>query len=596
MRRPGRPNRASRLSLRTPLAALALAALVLTGAAALGRGAETAERDPAYYPAGFEAPGLAQPGFPLAGLVRALLLTLFAAGVFCVANWVFTDTRFVGVNRRLWSGFVIGTGMASIAAALLVPWFYAGLPLGAVLFAGSALVYVVHRNGKVTPPLRVLTGAHWKRLMRRTAGGGRGPAPQAAGPEIAFLGYDDIPRRLEADSFEQDQANREVERIVREGIDREASAAGLIVRPQKAEVRYRVGGEMVSGGEVDPMLATGVVRAVKLLANLDPNETRKPQESRLQAVVGGRTYDLRIKTAGTVRGEQVAIGIRDKAATQFRLEDVGMTEEQITALKDALDQRPGLVLLSGPKHSGLTTTLHACLRHIDRYTNNVVAFEPRTDLKVENVDHIQVDQEDGPVAASEVRSRLHLEPDVIVFDSLYEPEVARVLAEAAADHTLVLSVRAGDTTQALARLGQLFGDSALLGRHLQIVVNQRLVRLLCPECKEAYRPNPEFLRKANLAAQAVNMLYRPPSRTAVKDGQVEACPRCRNHRYIGRTGLFEVMPIDEEARQMIARGALADLRTHCRKLGMRNLQEEGLRLIIDGRTSVEEAVRAIKAN
>ncbi len=595
MRRAGRPEGMPRRGPRTLLGTLAVVALVLAGGAA-ALGAETADRDPAYYPAGFQSPDLAQPGLAVGGLVRVLLLTLLAGGIFCVANWVFADTRLVGANRRLWSAFTIGTGLTAFAAALLVPWFSVGLPLGIVVFVGSALAYVVHRNGKVTPPLRVLTGAHWKRLTRRARGRGGGPAPQAAEPEIAFLGYDDIPRRLEADSFPQERAAREVKRIVREGIDREASAAGLIVRPQKAEVRYRVGSEMVAGGEVDRTIADEAVRAIKRLANLDPDETRKPQENRLQAVVGGRTYDLRIKTAGTVRGEQVAIGIRDQAATKLRLDDLGMTEDQTVTLKEALDQRPGLVLISGPKHSGLTTTLHACLRYVDRYINNVVAFEPRSDLTVENVEHLQVDQEDGPVAASEVRSRLHLEPDVIVFDSLYEPDVAQVLAGAAAEHALVLSVRAGDSTEALTRLGHLFGDGALLGRHLQVVVNQRLVRLLCPECKEAYRPNPEFLRKANLAAEAVDTLYRPPARTAVTDGQVEVCPRCRNHRYTGRTGLFEVMPIDEEARRLIARGALADLRTHCRTLGMRNLQEEGLRLIIDGRTSVEEVVRAIKAN
>jgi len=455
------------------------------------------------------------------------LLLAFAACIFYVANWVFTDTRFVDTDRALWSTEALGVGL------VLVPWFYVGFPLGVAMFAGAAAVYVVHRNARVTAPLRVMTVSHLSRLKRRLPGRKKPVTPGPAEPDIAFLGYDDIPR-------------------------------GIIARPQKGEVRYRVGGEMIAGDELDPALAADVVRAIKRLTDLDPDETRKPQEGRLQAVADGRTYDLRIKTAGTVRGEQVAVRIRDQATTQLRLEDLG--------------------------------TLHACLRHFDRYVHNVVALEPRLDLQVENVEHVPLDQEDGPVAAAEVRQRLHMEPDVVVVDSLHDADVARALAEAAADHTLVLGIRAGDTAQALARLVQLLGTTERLAGTLQVVVNQRLVRLLCPVCKEAYRPNPQFLRKANLAAQAVDMLYRPPSRTEVRGGHIAVCPRCRNHRYVGRTGLFELMPIDAEARDLIARGALADLRTHCRKLGMRNLQEEGLRLIIDGRTSVEEVLRAIKTD
>ena len=127
------------------------------------------------------------------------------------------------------------------------------------------------------------------------------------------------------------------------------------------------------------------------------------------------------------------------------------------------------------------------------------------------------------------------------------------------------------------------------------MVNQRLVRELCPTCKEAYRPNPEFLRKANLASRRVEVLFRPPQPARSQQGKAMLCPRCGNLRYVGRAGLFELMPIDDEARDMIARSAgPADVRTHARKGGMRNLQEEGLELVIAGRTSVEEVLRAIK--
>jgi type II secretory ATPase GspE/PulE/Tfp pilus assembly ATPase PilB-like protein len=170
-----------------------------------------------------------------------------------------------------------------------------------------------------------------------------------------------------------------------------------------------------------------------------------------------------------------------------------------------------------------------------------------------------------------------------------------VLAEAAADHTILVGLRATDTTQALARLAEMMSDRAALASRLRIIVSQRLVRLLCPDCKEAYRPNPEFLRKANLGARRVDVLYRPPARPAVEKDKVVVCPRCHNDRYIGRTGLFEVMVVDPEMADLIAAGAgPADLRTHARKFGLRNLQEEGLELVTRGETSIEEVLRAIK--
>jgi len=595
-----RPSQAEDTPRRRAGVRLAAALVTLAALAAAAGAAEPAGDtgfDPAYYPTGIEAPAPASSGLSAMGLLDVILLTGFAGGIVYVVNWVFADVRFVGADRARWTTYIIVLGLSALAAVLLVPWFMVGLPLGLVVFGGGAMVYVGHRNAKVTAPLRVLTPAHLARLGRRGKGAARPELEGAAELDITFLGYDDIPRTIEAEDIHEDRARFDIMRTVQEAAVRGASIVGYLVRPQKSEIRYRIGSDMVAGGELELPVAEAISRAVKRLADLDPSESRKPQEGRLRAVILGRTYDLRIKTSGTVRGEQVAIRLRDMAATQFRIEDLGLTDDQAAALRDALGQRPGLVLLSGPKDSGVTTTLHACLRHMDRYINNVIAFEPKVDLTVENVEHIPLDQEDGPVAVSEVRSRLRHEPDVVGFDSLYDVDVARLLAEAAGDRSLVLTIRAADTSQALSRLAALLGDATRLAPTLQVVLNQRLVRLLCPDCKEAYRPNPEFLRKANLAAQAVDMLYRPPARPKVdEDGKVIVCPKCRNQRYVGRTGLFELMPIDQEARDTIARGALADLRTYCRKLGMRNLQEEGLRMVTEGQTSVEEVLRAIKVD
>jgi type II secretory ATPase GspE/PulE/Tfp pilus assembly ATPase PilB-like protein len=572
-----------------------LAAAIMLALAASGA---SAGQPPANYSFGVEQPKLYDPPLLALSIVKLILLAVFTGVVFYVDNWALLDMRFVNTSPIVWGVVILLATLAGVGTAALVPFFWIGLPLGIILYAGAAMTYANHRNSLVTPPLRVLTGAHLERIKRRLSG--RKPVDSSAGVyagagrDIIFMGLDDLPIRPAADSELAREANAEVERVLYDAIVRRASMVGFIARPQKGEVRLRIDGEMFAGGNIDRPVADHFPAAVKRLAGLDPAETRKPQEGRCRAVVSGQTFDLRVKTAGTVKGEQVAIRIVDLLTSQRRLEDLGMSADQVTALKEALSQRPGLVLVSSPKDSGLTTTLHACLRYFDRYLNNVILFEAHPEVEIENVQHVALNQEDGPVASAEVRSRVRMEPDVVGIDSLYLADVAQILAEAANEHTVVIGLRAADSGQAITRAGGLFGSREPLARRLQIVLNQRLVRLLCPECREAYRPNPEFVRKANLGSQRVEVLHRAPTRAVIRDGKEVVCPRCHNDRYIGRTAIFELMPINDEARGLIERSALTDLRTYARKLGMRNLQEQGLQMVIEGRTSIEEVLRAIK--
>ena len=588
-----------------PVVAVALAAMVLVSAASAQ---ETASHE-----VGIEPPTLADPALRAVGIPQIVLLAIFSAVVFYVVNWTFLDVRLVGTNEPLWSAVVLAGGLAGLAAAVLVPLFFIGLPLGLILFAGAAITYVMHRNNLVIASLRVLTEAHLARLRARLTGKPteseeRGPVV-GVGRDIIFMGMDDLPIRLHAANETQRQGVQEIERIFFDAIVRHATVVGVLMRGHKAQVRLRVAGQVISGGDPAPPgrspatpgrspegpVAEQIPAALKRLAGLNPEETRKPQEGRARAVVGGQTFELRVKTQGSVHGEQIAVRIIDLAGSRMALGDLGLSEEQVQALSEALAKRPGIVLVSAPKNSGLTTTLHACLRHFDRYINTVVAFEPHIDLEVENVQHVVLSQEDGASAAEAVRGQLRLAPDVVAVDSLSSPEVAAVLAEASRQQPVLVCLRASDAGQALSRLLALVPSPEALAAGLSLVVNQRLVRDLCPVCKEAYRPNPEFLRKANLASQRVDVLYRPPKSIAMEKGKPVICPRCNNVRYAGRTGLFELMAIDDEARAMIGRGAnVADVRTHARKSGMRNLQEEGLALVIAGRTSIEEVLRAVK--
>jgi type II secretory ATPase GspE/PulE/Tfp pilus assembly ATPase PilB-like protein len=556
-----------------------------------------------YYSPGLEAPRLHDPRLLAFNPLKFIPVLAFALGVCYLLNWTVKDTMLLEINQDLWVGLVLGGGLAGLAAAALVPLFYVGFPLGLLIFGGTALAYAQHRNALVPTPQKVLTKDHWERLRAGKPTGrtdvNRGGAGFVVGTgrDIVFMGMDDLPIRLQARTDAEREAAAEIERLLFTGIARRATSIGVVARQGKGfEVRFSIDGRIVAGGDIEHPAAEAFPTTIKQMAGLDVAEVRRPQEGRIRAVAGGRNYELRIRTSGTVRGEQTAVRIIDLAASQRRLEDLGLADVEREALKESLTHQPGLVVVSAPKDSGLTTTLHACLRQFDRYTNNIIVFEPHPDLEIDNIQHIAIDQQNEAAALAEMKSRLRMAPDVIAFDSLVLPSAAQALMDAAQEHTILVGLRAVDATQALARLATLVPGHDTMAQRLQMVVNQRLVRKLCPTCKEAYRPNPDFIRKANFGNQRVDVLYRPPSKSPKdKDGKPIVCPDCHDERYSGRTGLFELMPLDDEARGLFAGGATpADLRTHARKIGMRNLQEEGLRLVAAGVTSIEEVLRVIK--
>jgi len=577
--------------------ALLLVLVLVSCATAAAANAEAADEDAVGQ--GIERPALAAPTGIAVGIPQVLLLLVFAVAVFYVADWTYMDVRFVGTNQALWSGVVLAGGLAGLAAAALVPLFLIGMPLGLLLFAGAAVTYAMHRNTLVTPALTVLSAAHVDRVKRRLSGKPSGGEAEAAAdqapPDIIFVGADDMPIRLEPESPPERKGFAEAARLLHDAVIRQATLWGLMITPQRGQIRLRVEGEVVDAGTIDRPVAEIVGAFIKRLAGLDPKEVRKPQEGRVRAAVAGHTYELRVKSAGSVRGEQIGARILDLATSQIRVEELGLDETQREALAEALDAQPGLIILSGPRNSGLTTTLQACVRRYDRYVNNVLVFEPHVDTEIEGVQHVALSQEDGAAAAALVRPRLEAGPDIVAIDALNAPEVASLVVGSAAQHRAVAALRAGDAGEAVGRLASLLGAAGPLAQTLRLVVNQRLVRLLCPQCKEAYRPNPDFIRKANLGSKRVDVLYRPPTHVAAVDGKPLECPECHNARYVSRAALFEVMSIDDEARRIIdSGGSVSDLRVFARKRGMRNLQEAGLQLVIEGRTSIDEVIRAIK--
>jgi type II secretory ATPase GspE/PulE/Tfp pilus assembly ATPase PilB-like protein len=262
-----------------------------------------------------------------------------------------------------------------------------------------------------------------------------------------------------------------------------------------------------------------------------------------------------------------------------------------------------MLIVCGPTGAGKSTTLYACLNEIDRYQKNVITIENPVECQVANVTQIEVNPKAGKTFASELRSILRQDPDVILIGEIRDAETAEIACQAAqTGHMVFTTVHANDTVTALVRLIDLGVQPFTISSAVSAVLGQRLVRVLCPHCKVRYKPNAEMLRKANLPADKIKYFYRPPDAAEAGDGEDEGdgegpkrCPDCGGTGYHGRTGVFELLVVTDRIRELIRDNPNPSvIKQEAVKNGMKYLQEDGLRQVIEGKTSIQELLRVCK--
>jgi type II secretory ATPase GspE/PulE/Tfp pilus assembly ATPase PilB-like protein len=249
-----------------------------------------------------------------------------------------------------------------------------------------------------------------------------------------------------------------------------------------------------------------------------------------------------------------------------------------------------MFLCCGPTGSGKTTTLYACLREIDRFQKNIITVEDPIEYHLDNITQMEINTKSGQTFAGSLRSILRQDPDVIMIGEIRDQETATIACQAATTGHMVFStVHANDTVTALFRLLDLGVEPFMIASALTAVLGQRLVRVLCEGCKEPYKPKPEFLKKANLPADKVEYFYRRPTEPQ------QVCPQCGGTGYLGRTGIFELLVLTDAMRDMIRENpSINAIKAEARKNGMFYLQEDGLRQVIQGKTSIDELLRVVK--
>jgi type II secretory ATPase GspE/PulE/Tfp pilus assembly ATPase PilB-like protein len=414
-----------------------------------------------------------------------------------------------------------------------------------------------------------------------------------SGPPIVFIGKQAATGKVDtdlADRAEQSPMILAAKELVYDAVLRRATDIHLEPTQDELSIRYRIDGILHKAEPFDRPTGDAVINIFKILAAMDISERRKPQDGSFAAKMEGREIDFRVATSGSKAGEKMVLRILDNAATVAKLDEIGMRPKLAVQIREMVTQPHGMFLCAGPTGAGKSTTLYACLREIDRYQKNIITVEDPIEYHIDNITQIEINTKSGQTFATSLRSILRQDPDVIMIGEIRDQETATIACQAATTGHMVFStVHANDSITALFRLLDLGVEPFMLSTALTAVLSQRLVRMLCETCKEPYKPKPEFLQKANLPVDKIDVFYRPPTEPQ------QVCPACGGTGFVGRTGIFEVLVITDALREMLRapNPSINDIKAEARKNGMIYLLEDGLRQVVQGKSSIDELRRVV---
>jgi general secretion pathway protein E len=376
---------------------------------------------------------------------------------------------------------------------------------------------------------------------------------------------------------------RLINALFTQAVQDHASDVHIEAYEQYSVVRFRRDGILSDVARPHRGMHAAMASRIKIMANLDIAEKRLPQDGRIALRLGGRAVDVRVSTVPTTHGERLVLRILDKDAARQKLETLGMAADTRVRFADLLGHPHGIVLVTGPTGSGKTTTLYAALQTIDKERRNVITVEDPVEYDLPGIGQIQVNSKIDLGFSRALRSVLRQDPDVIMIGEIRDLETAQIAVQASlTGHLVLATLHTNDSAAAITRLVDLGVESYLLASCLRGVLAQRLVRSLCPACRRAVAASGGERRL--LGQSCPDTLWSPAG-----------CPSCKNIGYSGRTGIYELLVADDELVRLIHDGAAeAELRGHGRTSGTRGLREDGLRLLNDGTTSLDELLRVTR--
>lgn len=370
---------------------------------------------------------------------------------------------------------------------------------------------------------------------------------------------------------------RLVNSILEQAVREKASDIHIEPTESTTRVRFRIDGTLFSNIEIPRNLHLPLIARIKILSGMDIAEKRRPQDGRILIKVAGSRIDLRVSTLPSILGEKAVLRLLDQSSDRIGMEKLGFGDGQQNMLREAITASNGIVLVTGPTGSGKSTTLYSLLEILNDPSKNIITLEDPVEFTIAGITQIQINEKIGLTFGSALRSVLRQDPDIIMVGEIRDTETAHLAVRVALTGHLVLStLHTNDAPAAINRLVDMGVPRFLLASSLRAVLAQRLVRSLCPLCKERF--------SASAAMEAETGI---PEGTAVYEPK--GCPECRFTGYKGRTVIAEVMIVDSTLRAMINDGASEqEMRDYARRFGMITLREDAHRKVEEGVTSIDE--------
>ena len=505
-----------------------------------------------------------------------------------LVSWVYQDAKSVETREVFWTAIVFGTGAAAAIIWLVIPLFIIGSLLYLIAVGVASISYVIHRNARVMDYDRILTAEHIKGLFVSkakkleglknfvfiTANDNEVPMPEPKTPE--FFGY------------------RAAYDVLADATWRRASDIVFSPTQRDYKVTYRID----EAPSKQPAIARDqmefFIHFIKNLADFDINEKRKPQKGKFRIQQGQENSDWEVTTAGSTAGEQVKLKqIIQQQIT--KLTELGLTPDQYEQLNKLRELKQGLFIVSGPRKTGVTSTLYALLRNHDAFINSINTLEKHRSAELPNItQNVFTLSDTGTTTyAKKLQAIIRMGPDIVGVAGCRDTETAQIVCKAAKDgKILYVTLKADNVIKALGKWIKLVGDRGLAIETLLGISNQRLLRKLCDECKQAYTPNKEILKKFSIPPEKAKVLYRPGKVQYDKHGKSITCENCQGTGFVGRMGIFEIITMTDQLRKDIKRSkSLSEVSSQFRGTKMLYLQEQALRKVIDGTTAINEMLR-----
>lgn len=383
---------------------------------------------------------------------------------------------------------------------------------------------------------------------------------------------------------------RLVNSIILQAIEDRASDIHIEPYEDKLLIRYRIDGVLQVMRELELEVHPSLLSRLKIMASLDISERRLPQDGSIRELVGDRLVDMRLSTLPTINGEKAVLRIHNTAENRVGMSQLGMSAEDQESLRDLLRLPHGMILVTGPTGSGKTTTLYACLEFLNDPARNIITIEDPVERRLAGISQVSINPKIGLDYARILRAVLRQDPNVIMVGEIRDPETAEIAIRAAITGHMVLStLHTSDASSTITRLRDMGILPYLIAAAVSGVLAQRLVRRLCYNCREEYQ-----LPLNHPLVQGLGLERAQQGETEVTLYRAVGCSHCHGTGYRGRTGVFELLPVDDSVRQMIVDGAGTEMiRAYAVEQGMKTLYQDALTKLVAGITTVEEILNGI---